>query len=176
MNRMKAIWYILLVFLFLFFGCFGLQTTGECAGLTNPEKKMECYHQAAMLSAYKGYEPGARSACNEIYNFAHLSYEGTSIERKAEVQRNNCYFDIAKILATKGDSNARALCNEITEKPGSGLLFGSAVTSEVCGEQVERLEKLNPEEYYSNENNICSSVVFIIPLTAFLFVRLVHNL
>lgn len=142
---------------------------------TNPEEKMECYHQAAMVQAYGRDVAGARANCNEITNLGG-EYEGTSEERKAELERNKCYYDIAEILATKGSTNAHELCAEIRERPGTAALFGSTVTASMCNEQVERLEKLNPEEYYSNDNNICNNVVFIIPLTAFLFFRLVHEL
>jgi len=175
---MRRLWYFLFVFLFLFFGCYGLQTTSDCAAMTNPEEKMECYHQVAMLRAYIPDQTGAEAACENIYDLLPGGYEGTSLERKAETQRNKCYFDIAKILAVKGATNPKAICNQIREKPASGLLFGSSVTSATCGEQVERLKELNPEEYYDPDNdNICSSVVlvFIIPF-AFLFFRFVHNL
>jgi len=175
---MKRLFYLPVVFLFLFFGCYGLQTTSDCTSMTNPEEKMDCYHQVAMLRAYIPDQTGAKAACENIYNFVHSSYEGSSLERKAETLRNKCYFDIAKILAVKGAANPNGICDQITEKPASGLLFGSSVTSAMCDEQVDRLKELNPEEYYDPDNdNICSSVVlaFIIPFS-FLFFRLVHNL
>jgi len=175
---MKRLVYLLIIFLFLFFGCYGLQTSDDCTTMTNPEERMDCYHQVAMLRAYIPDQAGAKAACEQIYNFVSSSYEGTSLERKAETQRNQCYFDIAKILAVKGAANPNSICHQITEKPASGLLTGASVTSAMCDEQVNRLKELNPEAYYDADNdNICSSVVlaFIIPF-GFLFSRLVHNL
>ena len=175
---MKRLFYLPVVFLFLFFGCYGLQTTSDCAVMTNIEEKMECYHQVALLRAYIPDQTAAKAACENIYNLLPGTYEGTDTERKAETLRNKCYFDIAKILAVKGASNPESICNQIREKPASGLLFGSSVTSAMCDEQVNRLKELNPEEYYDPGNdNICSSVVlaFIIPFS-FLFFRFIHNL
>lgn len=178
MKIMKRLFYLLFVFLFLFFGCYGLQTTSDCAVMTNIEEKMDCYHQVALRRAYTPDPTGARSACENIYNLLPGTYEGTDTEKKAETLRNKCYFDIAKILAVKGKGDPNGICDQITEKPASGLLFGSSVTSAMCDEQVNGLKELNPEGYYDSDNdNICSSVVlaFIIPF-GFLFFRFIHNL
>ena len=85
----------------------------------------------------------------------------SDIGKKADTEKNLCYYDIARILRDED------ICDSIDERLSYSIaVSGSAVTKEMCYNDVDKLKQLTPEEYYSDENrrnNICI-VYLILPL------------
>lgn len=166
------------IILFLLFGCYGVQSRGECGQYGNPTSRMDCFHRAAISSAYADGYNDATASCDEIRNIGNEN-PGTDLANTGEVQRNICFYDIAKIFASKAEgvggsrtSVAMGLCGEIKETSTSGML-GSPVTQNLCEEQVARLESINPGNYYSNPNNLCNNIAFVLlPLFAAVALRI----
>ncbi|MEM2908920.1 MAG: hypothetical protein QW590_00565 [Candidatus Bilamarchaeaceae archaeon] len=157
-----------IVLLFLLFGCYGLPTSEECERLTNAQERMECYRNAAKTAAYLGDVVSVRHICLNVIDEIGRNY---GIEKQARVEKNLCLYECAKILAANENvdiSESIDLCNEI-ETPTGATLFGAPVTEPVCREQVERLGRVRPSEYYRNDNNICANIVFILLLCLPLF-------
>jgi hypothetical protein len=153
----------------LLYGCtgtegkspFGFKTVDECDTLhTRDSARMQCYHTAAITSAYLCDESGARNICSSIWlQFSGAPDSGNDIRRKAELVHNKCYYDIAKI--TKNP----ALCGSIEKKDNLGIsLLGEEVTRDMCYQEVESLASIAPDNLYQNNPNSMCSAVFILPL------------
>lgn len=159
---------ILSLFLFLY-GCtgtnekspFGFKTVDECDELhTRDSARMQCYHTAAITSAYLCRETQASNICTSIWtDFSGSASDDNDIRRKAELVHNKCFYDIAKI--TKNP----AYCGSIEKKDNLGIsLLGEEVTQDMCYQEVERLASIAPDNLYQNNPSSLCSVVFLIPL------------
>ncbi len=165
--NVKRLLIIFSLFLFLY-GCtnttgspFGFKTTDECDTLhTRDSALIQCYHTAAITSAYLCDEAGARSTCTRIWtDFSGAPDSGNDIRRKAELVHNKCFHDIAKI--TKNP----ALCASIERKDNLGIsLLGDEVTRDMCYNEVNRLAAIAPDNLYQNNPESMCSAVFILPL------------
>ncbi len=152
---------ISLVF-FLLVGTFGLEADPEkCRRMADPGEKMNCLHYVALTYAYLGGEVGgenAQSLCYEIFGGLSPALMDSDVGKKADTEKNLCYYDVARILRDED------ICDSIDESLSYSIaVSGSAVTKEMCINDVAKLKQLTPEEYYSEENrrnNIC--VVFLI--------------
>jgi len=154
---MKVKWYFSVPVLVLIFltGAFGLKNLEDCGEPMSDTEKMECYHLAAMSLAYTGVKSQAITACYAITYDVGARHSDDDLGKKAEVERNNCLYDIAKI--TRDPS----ICGGIDESSLGWAIHGSAVTKDLCYDQVERLASINFDDYH--ENGICV-IVAIIPL------------
>jgi hypothetical protein len=163
----KRLLFILSIYLLLY-GCtstehspFGFKTVAECdAENTRASARMQCYHTAAITSAYLCDEAGARSICTSIWtDFSGAADSGNDIRRKAELVYNKCYYDIAKITKNPG------LCASIQKKDNLGIsLLGEDVTRDMCYQEVESLASIAPDNLYQNNPSSMCSVVFLLPL------------
>lgn len=164
---MKRLLFIFSIYLLLY-GCtgtggspFGFKTVSECdADNTRDSARMQCYHTAAITSAYLCDEAGARSICTSIWtDFSGAPDSGNDIRRKAELVHNKCYYDIAKITKNPG------LCASIQKKDNLGIsLLGEEVTRDMCYQEVESLAAIAPDNLYQNNPSSMCSVVFLLPL------------
>ena len=166
------------LFLALLFGAVGLKTRADCE---KPDlrvaEKMTCYHLAAVSAAYSEDVTEARDLCNEIYFPIKNDpqYDKSNVRVQAESEKNLCMYDIAKIVARLEDSqggglNALILCDNIDQDDYSTTLSGAAVTEDMCVDEVKRIAKIRPSEYYKQTDNICS-IVFVLPLLLFAAVK-----
>lgn len=162
---MKVIWrYFASVFVFLLFvGSFGLVELEDCDETLSDAAKIECYHLAALSLAYRGpgYYTQSESACWAIvYDVgARHMVDGKpdDLGKRAEIEKNNCLYDIAKV--TRDPS----YCNGIEESELGWAIFGATTTKDICLDQVGRLQNLDPDVYYEDENSLCK-VIFILPI------------
>jgi hypothetical protein len=161
----------------LLFGCAGEQrsplglkaTTAECdndRALERDSERMQCYHMVALTQAHLG-SPAAEGTCREIWTTFGVNApdpKGDDVV-KAEMVSNNCYYDVALILRSRG------VCREIGPKRTSAThnavttgLLGESVSQERCEREVDRLARLAPERYHSpGADNLCS-LLFVLPV------------
>lgn len=175
---MRSLLLLFFITIFLIAGCTGNQNQQSFLGLTtvqqcndNPTPQgvgalMECYHEAALTSAYATMDPTqAGPICAQIWTQfgAPLPSSGNDQRKQAELISNNCYYDVATI------THSSSTCGEITEHDTASYgtnISGSTTQQEMCYDQTTRLEQLSPQNYYaSGTNNICT-VVFILPFLA----------
>lgn len=165
------LWAACLIFL-LMSGSLGLKTIDQCdndPAITRDSELMQCYRAAAITMAYAGIMDGpggATDICNRIWSqFGAPRPDDDDMKRRAEISSNACFDSIAKV------SGEPDLCYNIQKKGSLGTaLAGSTVTQELCLDEVERLEKIKPQYYYSKPDNICA-LVFILPLLVFASLR-----
>lgn len=151
-------------------GALGLTTTEDC-GAARPDgsipgrpEQIECYHLAALTAAYVQNLGLAQSICGQIWtNFGTPTYpdESDDVNRKAELETNNCYLDVARIT---GDSATCTLIDKRMGDPGTKL-FGEEATREMCIQQAISVARIQPRYYYTDpdNNNLCS-LIFILPI------------
>ncbi|MDD5172044.1 MAG: hypothetical protein PHF60_03335 [Candidatus ainarchaeum sp.] len=158
------------IILFLLIGGLGLRTIADCDSdlqIDTDSKLMSCYYSAAMTSAYMGNIAEARATCYEIFSKFGSSEDmqtGSDIRKKADLMKNNCYYEVAKILARTDVDQAAYTCDLIATQDDFGSeLVGDAVTNEACHDEVTRLALVTPDNYYQNPDNICA-IVFVLPL------------
>ena len=162
------------IILFLLTGGLGLRTIPDCDNdhqIDSDSKLMSCYYSAAMTSAYMGNAHEARDTCYLIWSRFGLSVVdpqgGDDIRKKADLMKNNCYFEVAKILASTAPHDvvdANDTCNLIATQDNFGSdLVGDAVTIQACQDEVSRLALVSSDTYYQNPDNICA-IVFVLPL------------
>jgi len=173
---MKVRWPLLLIALFLLFGCaaegeegvrkspLGFRTPSECDRLYDESQIMQCYHRAAISEAYidckKGEEcQSAAQICEEIWDTFQGDPRSTDdLRRKAELTRNTCYHDLAKILAYPD------YCDEIELQDDLDTgLFGAEVTQDMCRKEAEARARIAPEHLWEpNSGSICT-IIFVLP-------------
>jgi hypothetical protein len=159
------------IMLFLLTGALGLRTIADCDNddqIDSDSKLMSCYYSAAMTSAYMGNPQEARNTCYLIWTKFGLSVAdpqgGDDIRKKADLMKNNCYFEIAKIITPNDPIYANDTCNLIETQDNFGSdLVGDAVTIQACQDEVRRLALVSSDLYYQNPDNICA-IVFVLPL------------
>ena len=159
--EVKGLFFTALV-LFLLVGTFGLKDIRDCEGTAlSDSERIECYHLAAMSHAYLGQKERAIVACYKIiYDVAEKHRVNGRLDdlgKRAEVEKNNCLFDVAKATRDPG------VCSGIDEEDLGWAVVGAPVTREICEDQVGRLEALDPAVYQSDPNSICR-IIFILPL------------
>ncbi len=158
---------VLLPFLFLLTatGALGLKTLQNCTDtyVTRFSDKIHCYHEAAITYAYVGAPGDAETACDKI---TELDDGGDKdLQARAEIERNACYYDIAKIIARNNpDEDVMRYCDNIEQSEYGTVLKGAKVTKETCQETVTRIR--TQKDYIGNPNNFCS-IFFILPLLVF---------
>ncbi len=160
---------ILLIFVSLFLlGCtFGLKTDiSECRRTVIPGERMECLHYVALTYAYLNRINDALSACDEIWGTVGAPHSEDDIGKRAESERNLCYYDVAKIARDK--SICQGINDMLTYKVAVG---GTAVTRDVCENQAGRLEQLDPDKYYAPGNSNLCTIVFVLPMLVVYLLR-----
>jgi hypothetical protein len=162
MRRLITLLSIILI-PFLISGALGLETQADCDqqyALTGQvSQQIECYHQAAVTMAYLGDPTQAEGLCQEIVSdFGTPGEYSADINQRAELEANDCYFDIAKILADNNVPGALALCSDIQDTTNSGL-SGAATTQEMCNDEVGKAYQQSQPQ----PGSLCS-VLFILPL------------
>jgi hypothetical protein len=142
----------------------GLKSVDECESNISTGSnalKIQCYHTAAISSAYLGNPGTAKGTCGDIWvKFgSSVDPDGSDIRSRAELASNTCYYDVAKISRDPGTCSWITAHDDFNTK-----LFGDKITKDMCIDEVGRLAQLSPENYYrSNPNNICA-IVFLLPL------------
>nr|NYZ73557.1 hypothetical protein [Candidatus Micrarchaeota archaeon] len=150
----------------------GLRTVASCDSdpkVIRPAEYMTCYHAAAITSAYMGNVIGARNACLHIWDkySSDPAFADTDIPKKAELITNNCFFDVAKIIARTKPNEAEDMCRlifarSVGQQVDTGLL-GGVVNQDVCIDDVNRLYQTSPQNYWGKSDNICA-IVYLLPL------------
>jgi hypothetical protein len=169
------------LFLFLLWGSLGLKNRADCYGTNNTEQRLlrdseliPCLHIAAVSAAYSWdleYDSknpdNAEGLCAEIYDSIGMKPEHANddIRKKAEVERNLCYSDIAKIIARIPGQAGEAdrICGLIDQEEYGTVLTGASTTQEICKKHVIEIAKIQPDVYAKSPNNICS-IIFILPV------------
>ncbi|MFH1222641.1 MAG: hypothetical protein V1492_06180 [Candidatus Micrarchaeota archaeon] len=192
MRRLLVFGILLAVFLLA--GCYGAdaQNAEQCDSMLNVERQMECYHQAAVFSAYmRGDDAHSTFYCYQIQKMGEYYGQRTGnwdVQQKSLVLKNRCFYDIATILATTNPTgvNSAKICENIgkgdpTVTAFTSTLTGTPVTKQVCIDQVNRTMKISPQNYYDTKDpkntNICTLTTGVAGLVLlFLFTRGVHKL
>ena len=83
---------------------------------------------------------------------------------------NNCYFDIAKIIARYDPALANQTCEDIYQRRSTGNaqpvnteLLGGVVNVEVCKDDASRMYQTSPQNYWGKSDNLCA-IVYVLPL------------
>ena len=149
--------------LFLLQGSLGLKSPAECDNLQRRSAAIECYHLAGMTYAYLQDSDNARNTCNNIWSKYGLpgGYKDDDITKKAELETNNCFMDIARII---GDET---LCDYIQNRRGdfTTKLVGEVSTLEMCKDSAMKAASIKPANYFNTpayQNSLCS-LLFIFP-------------
>ena len=162
---MKPVYLFAVLFFLMTFGCtFGLTSAEDCRDRPSTTAKMDCYHLAALSEANTPFfEQEAMYTCYQITTVAaEAELRGVDLKKKAEVEKNNCLYDVAKALARRGfKTEALSACDVIAEEDVGWAVVGAPITKEMCDKQVATLSKINFEDYH--EDGICA-IVFIFPL------------
>ncbi len=156
---------VISLILFLLVGTFGLEADpNKCREMADPGERINCLHYVALTYAYLGGEVGdenAQAICSEIFYDLSPELKITDIGKKADAEKNLCYYDIAKILRNEN------ICHYIDDSLSYTMAIkGAAVTREMCINDVAKLKELDPDEYWSEENrknNLCI-MIFILPV------------
>lgn len=164
---MKNILFLLFILLLLF-GCnskstLGFKSKSDCEDILNLGAKMKCLHVAAVTAAYANDVSSAESICSEIWTNIGQNRPSDDFKTQAELETNNCYYDIAKITA-RTTSDYR-LCYGISKRTQSiqSTLFGEQVTQKMCIQELDSIRSVSPDNYYrNNPNNLCA-LIFIVP-------------
>jgi len=153
----------LLLAAFILSGALGLKMPGECDGLSRVGGGMECLHTAAVSQAYLGNEGEARDTCYDIYYRYGVpgGYADDDASKKAELETNNCFYDIARILGEP------SICDSISDPQGSVAtgLSGAQTNVLMCKDAAGKAAKLKPENYWTSDtyqNSLCS-LIYILP-------------
>ncbi len=158
---MKGVFAASLV-LFLFVGTFGLEADpAKCRALPDPGERISCLHYVAITFAYLP-EGGsiAESLCYDIYGSLEPGYHDTDIGKKADAEKNLCFYDVAKITRNEN------ICDSIADSYSySFAIKGADVTKEMCINDVRKLKNLTAEEYYSPDNrkNTLCFMISVLP-------------
>jgi len=148
--------------LFILVGAFGLEANPEeCRAKADPSERMSCLHYAAITFAYLP-EGGstAQSLCYEIYDGLEPGYRDTDTGKRADSEKNLCFYDVAKITRNEN------ICDSIADSYSySFAMKGAEVTKEMCISDVRKLKILTPEEYYgdANRKNTLCFMIFVLP-------------
>ena len=159
--------------LFLLCGAVGLKTKTDCMALVDAEK-LSCYHLAALSKAYTSSSDSdlnsAEGLCNDIFLEIGMKHNSPrdDVYVRAETERNNCLFDIAKVIARYPGKagTAENICKSIKQTDYGSSMTGAKVTQDVCLSDVKRISLITPESYYSSGQNMCS-VIFVLPMLLF---------
>lgn len=162
-----------LIIIVLLFGCLqgnarlGLKTKADCQDpKLRQTEKIPCYHEAAIAASYYLPADTAEGLCNDIWNDIGAANRDNDIGKRAETDRNLCYYDIAKIIARHdgGEAEANSICNNIEQNEYGTKIVGAPVSQKMCLEEVQKIARIRPEKYYGEtDDNICT-VLFIMPL------------
>jgi hypothetical protein len=166
MSKPAILLFSLLFIIILISGSLGLETQAACdqqyAQTGQLSDQIVCYHEAAMTYAYAGDSTTAQTLCQDIVTDFGTGYT-PDINQRAELEANDCYFDIAKILAQPD------ICNNIQEDAGNTQLSGGLVTSQMCISESTNLQNLNTANYFQSpqgKGSLCNAL-FIMPLIVF---------
>jgi hypothetical protein len=128
-------------------------------------EKIPCYHEAAIAAAYYLSPDTAEGICNDIWNEIGVPNEKNDIGKRAETDRNLCFYDIAKIVARHdGESAATSICHSIEQEDYKTKIVGAPVSKQMCLEEVTKIAKIRPDKYYGESNDNICTVVFVLPL------------
>ena len=137
----------------------GLKSTGECDQLGRISERIECYHIAAITAAHlPGGNHPAQAICENIWFNFGLNAPTNDIKRRAELEANDCFFDVARITR---DPEA---CGFISQQTSSAGLFGASTNAEMCKDLAGGLANLRPENFFRNNPNSMCNALFILPL------------
>jgi len=157
-----------IIALLLLSGCVGNRNISECKVPTmRDSEKVPCYHQAAVSEAYAEHDNDAQSICASIMSDIGNAHTQDDLGKKAEVEQNLCYFDIARIIARHPGMGQFAynLCTNIRQNSYQTALAGAEATQDSCKEDVFKMSQITPENYYTNgKDNICTVILALPPL------------
>jgi hypothetical protein len=140
-------------------GALGLESMSDCATKAQTSQKLECYHLAAVTLAHVGNLQEAQSVCVQIVSDFDTDAYSQDIRQRADLEANNCFFDVATILGNP------ATCYFIVDRNNFGSkLSGATTTQDMCIQESSKAAALNPQNYFqAHPDSLCHALV-ILPL------------
>jgi hypothetical protein len=144
----------------------GLKTVYECNILDRASEKIECYHVAGVTAAHLNNKPEAQHICSDIWYKLGANAPTTDVARRAEIESNACFFDIAKILARSEPDlpSLLTICSYISKKSTTldTKLSGVETNQEMCAAEVRKIWTL--QQYMQSHPDSLCNIIFILPL------------
>ncbi len=136
----------------------GLTSPADCVGITRASESMECYHLAAVTVAHMQDKYLAQQTCEKIWT--EWAAAAPDIAQRAELESNNCFYDIAKILKDPDT------CEFISNQPDAVAtkLAGHTTTKYLCIQEAKSLAALHPENYFQTHPDSLCNALFVLPL------------